>query len=133
MPWRSRPPWACRDLEKSAADRDPAPQSRHSDRIVAEHPDVRGLPVRRGPRRGGCQGLDDVVGEGIVVINDDYHGLKPLFRQFHGPAQPHGLVDGFFILFFRIGIGDDARAGLNPEIRTLEDEGADGDTKIHVA
>lgn len=49
---------------------------RHRDGIVTEHAEFRRLPVCGGPRRSRTQHLHDVVGKGIVVVDEYQHELS---------------------------------------------------------
>ncbi len=52
---------------------------------------------------------------------------------FDGADDGSGLVTALFVLGLGNGVGDDAGAGLNVALVTVEEEGADGDTAVEVA
>ncbi len=62
--------------------------------------------------------LDEVVGERVVVIDDEEHGSADVFDvggvgTGDGGERSHGFVDAFLVFAVRGGVGHDACAGLD--------------------
>jgi len=104
----------------------------HRDLVVAEYGNLRS---RGQLLTHNAQQLHQVVGEGIVVVDDnEMNGhLKPPVRHFDGLNHTASLVDGLLELAFWIGVSNDPGAGLEIEARALLKESPDGDAEIHVA
>src|SRR5215468_6333035 len=60
-------------------------------------------------------------------------GAGEALRLLGGAEQRLGLVDAFLLLGLRIGIGDDAGAGLHVHRAVLDQRGAQHDAAVHVA
>src|SRR5665647_1230946 len=81
--------------------------------------------------------LDQVVGEGVVVVDDqDAHGSGPvrLFAgNLDGAEDRSRLVHRLGVLVGGLGVGDGAAASLDMELAVLGDDGADVDRGVEVA
>ena len=97
--------------------------------VVADHLDLR-------PQL--AQVLDQVVGEAVVVVDDeDLHRLlrpvRLLAGQLDGAEDRLRLVDRLVVLVGRLGVGDGAAARLDVDLAVLDDDGADVDRGVEVA
>ena len=73
----------------------------------------------------------EVVRERVVVVDQEHHCclLGELDRRFERAE----LVQAFLVLGRRIGVGDDAAAGLQVRDAVTQDERPDRDARVHRA
>jgi hypothetical protein len=69
----------------------------------------------------------------LEIIAELAARVEAVFGEFGGAQHGAGLVLRFLPFGSRVGIGDDAGAGLHVQLAVLDDGGADGDRQIHVA
>ena len=75
----------------------------------------------------------EVVGEGVVVVDEQRSSLPPLFGEFDGFEHGARFVQRLLILQRGIGVGDDAGAGVDENFFAFHDDGANDDAGVEVA